>query len=70
MAERGPYIDPSYWEPPDDPDTEDRFFEAFEDAVREAGGQPCPMGCGGLTEDVAGGPCESCWDAAPKGGPS
>ena len=22
---------------------------------------PCPMGCGGFTEDVAGGPCNKCW---------
>ena len=22
---------------------------------------PCPMGCGGFTEDVAGGPCDKCW---------
>lgn len=27
--------------------------------------EPCPMGCGGLTDDPAGGPCESCWDAVP-----
>lgn len=25
----------------------------------------CPMGCGGMTDDVAGGPCSSCWDAVP-----
>jgi hypothetical protein len=25
----------------------------------------CPMGCGGVTEDVYGGPCQSCWDAVP-----
>jgi hypothetical protein len=23
---------------------------------------PCPMGCGRLTDDVAGGPCSKCWD--------
>lgn len=23
---------------------------------------PCPEGCGGLTEDEAGGPCKACWD--------
>jgi hypothetical protein len=23
--------------------------------------QPCPMGCGRITEDVGGGPCEACW---------
>jgi len=22
---------------------------------------PCPMGCGGTTEDVYGGPCAACW---------
>lgn len=25
------------------------------------GDEPCPMGCGRLTEDAAGGPCEACW---------
>jgi len=24
---------------------------------------PCPQGCGGLTEDEAGGPCQRCWAA-------
>jgi hypothetical protein len=24
----------------------------------------CPQGCGGITEDVYGGPCKACWDAA------
>lgn len=24
--------------------------------------QPCPMGCGRMTEDPAGGPCEVCWE--------
>jgi hypothetical protein len=33
-------IDPSYWEPPDDPATEDRFFDAFADAVRDATAEP------------------------------
>jgi len=23
---------------------------------------PCPEGCGGATEDEAGGPCRRCWD--------
>jgi hypothetical protein len=23
----------------------------------------CPEGCGGITEDVYGGPCQACWDA-------
>jgi hypothetical protein len=23
---------------------------------------PCPGGCGGITEDEAGGPCRRCWD--------
>lgn len=27
--------------------------------------EPCPMGCGRTTEDVAGGPCYACWDLAP-----
>ncbi|MGW6502948.1 hypothetical protein [Nonomuraea angiospora] len=26
---------------------------------------PCPQGCGGFTEDPAGGPCKACWDAVP-----
>lgn len=25
------------------------------------GPEPCPMGCGGLTDDVYGGPCSRCW---------
>lgn len=29
---------------------------------------PCPMGCGGLTEDPYGGPCRACWDAVPTPG--
>lgn len=29
------------------------------------GVQPCPQGCGGLTEDPYGGPCRACWDAVP-----
>jgi hypothetical protein len=24
--------------------------------------EPCPMGCGRTTDDVAGGPCSKCWD--------
>jgi len=24
----------------------------------------CPMGCGGRTEDAAGGPCQACWALA------
>lgn len=52
-------IDPSYWEPPDDPEAEDRFFDAFADAVREA--QPyCPM-CGRDAADAEGTPgCAPC----------
>lgn len=23
----------------------------------------CPNGCGGVTEDLYGGPCKACWDA-------
>lgn len=29
---------------------------------------PCPMGCGRTTDDVAGGPCSACWDDAPGAG--
>ncbi len=25
------------------------------------GPEPCPLGCGNLTEDAAGGPCDACW---------
>lgn len=32
------------------------------------GAQPCPQGCGGLTEDPYGGPCRACWDAVPTPG--
>lgn len=28
----------------------------------EDGPDPCPMGCGGLTYDPAGGPCVNCWN--------
>lgn len=28
--------------------------------------EPCPMGCGRTTDDVAGGPCSTCWDEAPR----
>lgn len=28
---------------------------------------PCPMGCGNQTEDVAGGPCKECWELAEAG---
>lgn len=28
--------------------------------------EQCPMGCGRTTDDVAGGPCKACWDAAPR----
>lgn len=24
--------------------------------------EPCPMGCGGNTDDPYGGPCQACWD--------
>lgn len=30
--------------------------------------EPCPMACGGMTEDAAGGPCQACWDKAPRAG--
>ncbi len=26
---------------------------------------PCPMGCGGTTDDPYGGPCRRCWAAVP-----
>jgi len=26
----------------------------------DANCEPCPMGCGGMTADPAGGPCQSC----------
>ena len=26
----------------------------------------CPQGCGGITEDPYGGPCQACWDAVGK----
>lgn len=29
--------------------------------------QPCPMGCGRITEDVAGGPCDACWSSIDEG---
>lgn len=28
---------------------------------------PCPMACGGGTEDEAGGPCKACWAEVPRG---
>ncbi len=28
---------------------------------------PCPEGCGGPTEDAAGGPCKRCWARAGNG---
>ena len=30
--------------------------------------EPCPMGCGGLTDDPYGGPCRTCWSNAPASG--
>lgn len=27
--------------------------------------QPCPMACGGLTDDPYGGPCTRCWNNVP-----
>jgi hypothetical protein len=27
----------------------------------------CPNGCGGVTEDPYGGPCQACWDAVGSG---
>jgi hypothetical protein len=29
---------------------------------------PCPEGCGGATEDEAGGPCRRCWDKVDEPG--
>lgn len=37
-----------------------QFWEVEEAAYD--GPEPCPMGCGNLTHDAAGGPCEYCWD--------
>lgn len=43
---------------------------SFVDRVAEGGDviddewEPCPMGCGGLTEDPYGGPCDRCWEKA------
>lgn len=28
---------------------------------------PCPMGCGGKTEDPYGGPCKACWASTGSG---
>jgi hypothetical protein len=44
-------------------ETEDEqtAYQLLADAV-----EPCPMGCGRMTEDVLGGPCEACWDKAPR----
>lgn len=28
----------------------------------------CPNGCGGISEDPYGGPCQACWDAVGKNG--
>lgn len=28
----------------------------------------CPNGCGGVTEDPYGGPCQACWDTVPRHG--
>ena len=30
--------------------------------------EPCPMGCGRTTENVAGGPCYACWEKALRDG--
>lgn len=27
----------------------------------------CPQGCGGMTEDAAGGPCKACWSTVGRG---
>jgi len=45
----GGLIFPDAWAdgPPDPPEPPER--------------DACPMGCGGLTEDPYGGPCETCW---------
>ena len=39
------------------PDTTWTFEEDYD------GPEPCPMGCGNLTDDAAGGPCSACWAA-------
>ena len=28
----------------------------------------CPNGCGGISEDPYGGPCQACWDAVGNAG--
>jgi hypothetical protein len=36
--------------------------ERREKRTAEAEHDMCPMGCGYVTEDVAGGPCNACWN--------
>lgn len=50
LSDLGLMCAPPWQDPPDGPDTP-------ESEEREA----CPMGCGGVTEDVYGGPCYDCW---------
>jgi hypothetical protein len=37
----------------------------YEFVLPEGSPDPCPMACGGLTEDAAGGPCKACWAKVP-----
>lgn len=32
------------------------------------GNDPCPMGCGNITDDAYGGPCSHCWNETPGAG--
>lgn len=43
-----------------DPARMKRATTLIRDAFDE-GDEPCPMGCGNLTDDPYGGPCEQCW---------
>lgn len=44
-------------DPSPNPNPATHTWELDEDDDRA----PCPMGCGNLTDDVAGGPCSACW---------
>ncbi|GAB1823554.1 hypothetical protein HerbRD11066_67180 [Herbidospora sp. RD11066] len=35
----------------------------WSDPVIEGIPFPCPMACGAMTSDAAGGPCRNCWNA-------
>lgn len=40
-------------------------MSTLEFLLPEGSPDPCPMACGGFTEDAAGGPCKACWDKVP-----